>query len=365
MPTARVIARDAARAEKTVNSLQASGYEVEVVAPDAPQTGPCDLLIDLEQVADPEMTAYSLEDAAAFFVDSDPPAKREFVFAPLWRTLRGFARDRVTAWQSQTATQEVQAAEHPPLVAAPPAASPEPDLERIAAEFAQERTRLQAEFAAQLEQVKHERRTQGEQILRLQRELAAMRREYNFLRQSQSVQAPLPEVVPTATPAPRASRMPEIQARLEQYAQQTRRWVATGSQRAGRTSVVAASWMRDRMVRPSFSIAAGIVFAFLLGFWAATGKPHPEQPVAPAVQANVSSATVVPASARSEKNPVPKKASTTKARKPSPVKREKVVAKDEEPFEEVVVRHYPSRGAVAKTESPNKVKQYSDIEDEQ
>ena len=364
MPKARVIARDEQRAQQTVDSLQASGYEVEVVAPGDPQVEPCDLTINLEEISGDQNT-YLLDEAESFFVEDEPSPKREFVFAPAWRKLSGSVRDRFnTIRQQRLERQKVVA---PPIEssAAIPQAPQQLDYERIAAEFAAQRAQLEASFASQLEAAKEKRRTQGAEILRLQQELAALRQQNEFLSQSQvepQIAEPEIEQVMETRSRPKVS---DLKPRFDQWAQRIQRFATTGSRQAGRATVVAASRMRDLTMRPSFSVAAGIVFAFLLGFWAATGKHQPDtKPAAPSVEANVSSASVVPASNPSGSTKASRATPATKVRKPSPVK-EAAAKREDDGFQEVVVRHYPSRGNIAKTEAPNKVKQYSDIYDEQ
>ena len=188
--------------------------------------------------------------------------------------------------------------------------------------------------------------------------------ENEFLSQSRvSAQEVSAEVAPVAQISPKR-KLSDLKPHLDEFARRAQHIVNDNSRRVGRATVVTAAWLRDLTMRPSFSVAAGIVFAFLLGFWAATGKHQPTaRPTTPDVEANVSSASVVPASTAA---PVTKKASVTpasKVRKPSPVKQAAAKANDEG-FQEVVVRHYPNRGNIAKTESPNKVKQYSDIDEQ-
>jgi len=363
MPKARVIARDPERAQQTVDSLHASGYEVEVVAPGDPQVEPCDLTINLEEISGDQNT-YLLEEAESYFVEGEPAPKREFIFAPAFRKLSGFAREQSRMvrqrWAERRQTIAADAAESNPPA---PQAPQQLDYERIAAEFSAQRTQLETTFAAQLEAIKEERRAQGAEILQLQQELAALRQQNEFLSQLQTAAAAEPARDATAGAAAPAWKAPDLRPRWNELVQRIRRICANGSRFAGRHTVVAASRLRDLTMRPSFSVAAGIVFAFLLGFWAATGKRQPEpRPAVPQVEANVSPATVVPASATVENKPV-QKATTPKIGKPSPIKR--FVAKQEdEGFQEVVVRHYPNRGNIAKSESPNKVKQYSDIDEQ-
>jgi hypothetical protein len=362
MPKARVIARDHQRARQTVDSLHASGYEVEIVAPGETQVEPCDLTINLEDLP-ADQSIYSLDEAESYFVEGDPSPKREFIFAPAWRKLSELARVRYQMVQQRRSERRQVAAALPPEPNSPaPQALQQLEYERIAAEFAAQRTQLEAAFVAQLEAIKEERRAQGTEIWRLQQELAALRQQNEFLAASR-VEAPVADPTTNTAAAPASAwRTPDLKPRIDVFTKRFRQVASDSSRQAGRATLVAASWMRDLTMRPSFSVAAGIVFAFLLGFWAATGKHQPEaRPTTPEVEANVSSASVVPASVAVAKKPAVK-AATPKVRKPSPVKQ--AAAKQDEGFQEVVVRHYPNRGNIAKTESPNKVKQYSDIDEQ-
>jgi hypothetical protein len=120
---------------------------------------------------------------------------------------------------------------------------------------------------------------------------------------------------------------------------------------------------RDYLWHQSWPIAAGVAFAFLLGWFAATQNNTPAKHVLqPAAVVPVVSQGVIPTQHIQKPRAQRKVLQTTAARKPSAVRnsRPKVdantVAEDE-----VVTRHYPAKTVTAQNRQQHP-KRYSDLE---
>jgi hypothetical protein len=349
MPTARIISSYPERAANVAQFLRDNGFSVEIVSPLHAQNSPCDYEIDADALPD-----IVLEDPATYFVPEDEQVvEREFVLAPVWRAFRSSIAGFLAAiprpsWKIPPKPQRVEATE----------VDPQPALRRraVADRFAIGYARA-SEFGKRLE---------------LQNRASAARADLSRLGAAMAVR--VREAISTIGKSAAVSLRHVTSATIKSVALRLRHVVsetiksgaALQSSASRRSSKAAVSWLADRWLRPSFSIAAGMLLAFLLGFWAATGartdRDMPSAVTTPKIEASVTPAVVVapvpPAPAS-----LPPVAATSKHREPVEVADDEY-AEDDYADDEVIIRRYPNRGEVAQMPaSPKKVKQFSDLDD--
>jgi hypothetical protein len=311
MPTARLISSEPQRAAQVAQSLTERGFDVQVVSPLEPPDSDCDLEIDLDQMAGAELN-FVVEYAAAYFRDNEEPKiEREFVLAPVWRSCKqklGGVREAISARFA---------------IAQPKNEQPVASAFRARAESW--RTTLSGYARGSVNAVKGSR-----QRLELEKLLANAKGLVH--RAAQRI-------------APNVGTFAESRARTAGMRSRT-----SVSGRAG------LRWLADCWLRPSFSIAAGMVLAFFLGFWAAKAAKK--------ASSQVSTPTMVEASVSESVLASPSSVEVSAPRKTTVKKKAISTSTRSDDFEEVVVRRYPQRQEIAETKpSPKKVKQYSDLDD--
>jgi hypothetical protein len=334
MPTARIISSYPERAANVAQFFRDNGFSVEIVSPLDAQNSPCDYEIDADALPD-----IVLEDPATYFVPEDEQAvEREFVLAPAWREFRSSIAGLLASIprpsrKIRPRPQRVKATGADPQSQLPLRLWLPAMANRFAIGYARAR-----EFGKRLE-VKNRASAALADLTRLAAAMAVTARR----------------VIPTSTKSVAAS-LRDVTATIKSAASlqsSATRW----------SSKAAVSWLADRWLRPSFSIAAGMLLAFLLGFWAATGartgRDVPSAVATSKIEASVTPAVVVAPAPPAPASPPPAAANATpKHREPAEL------ADDEYADDEVIIRRYPNPGEVAQMPaSPKKVKQFSDLDD--
>ena len=310
MPTARIISSEPQRAAEIARSLAESGFDVQVVSPLEPQDSDCDLEIDLDQMAGAELN-FVVEYATSYFKDNEEPKiEREFVLAPAWRSCK----------QKLGSLREVIS-------------------------FAIGRPNHEKPVAGALRTgTGRWRGTLNGYALRSENAVNGLRRRLELEKRLANAKGWVHRAGQRIAP--------NVGAFAESLYART----------AGLRSQAAVSgknglrWLADCWLRPSFSIAAGMVLAFFLGFWAAKAAKK--------ASSEVSTPTMVEASVSESVLASPSSVEVSAPRKTTVKKKAISTSTRSDDFEEVVVRRYPQRQEVAETKpSPKKVKQYSDLDD--
>jgi hypothetical protein len=312
MPTARIISSEPQRAAQIAQSLAESGFDVRVVSPLEPQDSDCDLEIDLDQMAGAELN-FVVEYATAYFRDNkEPKIEREFVLAPAWRSCKqklGGLRGAISARFA---------------IAQPNNEQP------VAGAF---RTRAESW-----------RTTLGGYARRSGNAVRGLRQRLELEKRLANAKGLVRRAAQRIAP------------NVDTFAQSMRERTAGMRSRTSLSGRAGLRWLADCWLRPSFSIAAGMVLAFFLGFWAAKAAKK--------ASSEVSNPTMVEASVSESVLASPSSVEVSAPRKTTVKKKAISTSTRSDDFEEVVVRRYPQRQEVAETKpSPKKVKQYSDLDD--
>lgn len=358
MALARLITRTPEYAQKLRRSLETAGYTVEFAEPEGTFTTPADLQVDLDDPTAASSYIVTADGKEICFAYDE--LEREFVLAPLWRTLVSVVRPVVEHIQAHRAREPEVAV---PKAGATPVTTFRPVEPATKSLYMPEP--MDAPPAPEPVHVSGEEYFDGRGVRKIAPEIVPL-----ISGPMAPVKEPLARVVsePVAPrpveAAPQEPATPFLIV-LAQRAEVVRARMAE-SWRRQRAVIVAqpqklrgydAAWLR------AAPVAAMLAVGFLLGWSLAGSDRKPLEPKAASPVAlsgpNVKEAAIVPL-------PQPKAVRMAEPKPLAPQKKRRVRVDDEDAkdyADDVVVirRHYPSKGMRAGNQSGG-VRRYSDVD---